>query len=569
MPDLTYTPEVEAAVGHLYEKMSHAIPRIEWPVHAPYIKAINELKKQRGAVILAHNYQTPEIFHGVADIVGDSLQLAKEATNVAEDVIIQCGVHFMAETSKLLNPEKTVLIPDMKAGCSLASSITGADVRALKAAYPEADFTGSTAGIIDWVVDQKQGGIAAAIAEGDTWQAHLADTIAAGAGLVDEAMATLLVKEANVRVEDLLTYGVPFDTDLQGRLTFGREAAHSADRIVHVQGDRAGKAIMAALIETVRQTPSVRVIENHVVEAILTKGREIIGLQARADRGQAEVATTFHTRGVVLTSGGIGGLYSVTTNPIEARGQGVAMAARAGALIADAEFVQFHPTALSVGKDPAPLATEALRGKGATLHHADGSRLMEAERVALNFLTHLSGIATATQSFADAIAHTDAKVTCTRKTLPGLRALQKYAVRKGGGSNHRFGLDDAILIKDNHIAVSGGVVEAMRAANAFAGHLMAIEIEVDTLDQFAKLLELPDAERPDVVMLDNMAPDRLAEGVAMNRQASGKPVILEASGGITLDTIASVAEAGVDYISSGWLTSSAPSLDLGLDIDVS
>ena len=136
MPDLTYTPEVEAAVGHLYEKMSHAIPRIEWPIHAPYIKAINELKKQRGAVILAHNYQTPEIFHGVADIVGDSLQLAKEATSVDADIIIQCGVHFMAETSKLLNPDKTVLIPDMKAGCSLASSITGADVRALKAAYP-------------------------------------------------------------------------------------------------------------------------------------------------------------------------------------------------------------------------------------------------------------------------------------------------------------------------------------------------------------------------------------------------------------------------------------------------
>lgn len=136
MPDLTYTPEVEAAVGHLYANMAHAIPRIEWPVHAPYIKAINELKVQRGAAILAHNYQTPEIFHGVADIVGDSLQLAKEATRVDADIIIQCGVHFMAETSKLLNPEKTVLIPDMRAGCSLAESITGADVRALKAAYP-------------------------------------------------------------------------------------------------------------------------------------------------------------------------------------------------------------------------------------------------------------------------------------------------------------------------------------------------------------------------------------------------------------------------------------------------
>lgn len=194
--------------------------------------------------------------------------------------------------------------------------------------------------------------------------------------------------------------------------------------------------------------------------------------------------------------------------------------------------------------------------------------LFSAERVALNFLTHLSGIATATQQFADAIAHTDAKVTCTRKTLPGLRAAQKYAVRKGGGSNHRFGLDDAILIKDNHVAVCGGVVEAVQAAKAYAGHLMAIEIEVDTLDQFAQLLALPDTQRPDVVMLDNMAPDVLAQGVAMNRQASGRPVTLEASGGITLETIASVAESGVDYISSGWLTSSAPSLDLGLDIDI-
>ncbi|MFN3226434.1 MAG: L-aspartate oxidase [Hyphomicrobiales bacterium] len=222
-----------------------------------------------------------------------------------------------------------------------------------------------------------QGGIAAAIAEGDTWQAHLADTIAAGAGLVDENMARLLVKEANVRIQDLLTYGVPFDTDLQGRLTFGREAAHSADRIVHVQGDRAGKAIMAALIETVAKTPSIRVIENHVVEAILTEGRQVVGLQSRGDGGQAEVPTTLHTRAVVLTSGGTGGLYAVTTNPVEARGQGLAMAARAGAIIADAEFVQFHPTALAVGKDPAPLATEALRGKGATLHYGDGSRLME------------------------------------------------------------------------------------------------------------------------------------------------------------------------------------------------
>lgn len=222
-----------------------------------------------------------------------------------------------------------------------------------------------------------QGGIAAAISEGDTWQAHLADTVAAGAGLVNERMATLLVKEARAAIEDLLSFGVPFDTDHRGRLTFGREAAHSADRIVHVQGDRAGAAIMAALIETVRNTPSIRVVEDHVVEALLVEGRQVVGLQARADGGQAEAATTLRTRGVVLTSGGIGGLYATTTNPAEAKGQGLAMAARAGALFADVEFVQFHPTALAIGKDPAPLATEALRGRGAVLVHADGTRLMQ------------------------------------------------------------------------------------------------------------------------------------------------------------------------------------------------
>ncbi len=136
MPDLTYTPEVAAETEHLYARVAHHIPRIEWPVYAPYVAAINRLKKQRNAVILAHNYQTPEIFHCVADIVGDSLQLAKEATKVDAEIIIQCGVHFMAETSKLLNPSKTVLIPDMKAGCSLAESITGADVQLLRETYP-------------------------------------------------------------------------------------------------------------------------------------------------------------------------------------------------------------------------------------------------------------------------------------------------------------------------------------------------------------------------------------------------------------------------------------------------
>ena len=136
MPDLEFTPEVERAVSSIYQRLSKVIPAIEWPVFAPHIKAINELKREKNAVILAHNYMTPEIFHGVADIVGDSLALAQEAVDTDADIIVLAGVHFMAETAKILNPEKKVLIPDFRAGCSLAESMTGEDVRRLKEAFP-------------------------------------------------------------------------------------------------------------------------------------------------------------------------------------------------------------------------------------------------------------------------------------------------------------------------------------------------------------------------------------------------------------------------------------------------
>ncbi len=136
MPDLSYTPEVARETAHLYERVARVIPPVEWPGFAPYIKAINDLKQVRNAVVLAHNYMTPEIYNCVADVIGDSLQLAREAAKADAEVIVQCGVHFMAETSKLLNPDKTVLISDMRAGCSLAASITGEDVRALREAYP-------------------------------------------------------------------------------------------------------------------------------------------------------------------------------------------------------------------------------------------------------------------------------------------------------------------------------------------------------------------------------------------------------------------------------------------------
>jgi len=223
-----------------------------------------------------------------------------------------------------------------------------------------------------------QGGIAAAVAEGDSAEAHAADTVAVGAGLVDERIALGLAREASARIHDLLYYGVPFDRDLEGKLAVGREAAHSARRIVHVRGDMAGRAIMSALIETVRTTPSIRVIEGYVAEELLTLDGAVTGLQLRRVGDATAKPVTIATHAVVLATGGIGHLYAVTTNPSEASGLGLAIAARAGAIIADPEFVQFHPTAIMVGRDPAPLATEALRGEGATLINDKGERFMPA-----------------------------------------------------------------------------------------------------------------------------------------------------------------------------------------------
>lgn len=186
--------------------------------------------------------------------------------------------------------------------------------------------------------------------------------------------------------------------------------------------------------------------------------------------------------------------------------------------------------------------------------------ILAAERTALNFMTHLSGIATLTHAFVDRVDGTGAHICCTRKTTPGLRALEKYAVRRGGGHNHRFGLDDAILIKDNHIAVVGSVTAAIEAARAFAGHLVAIEVEVDTLAQFGEAL----AAGANAVLLDNMDNDMLREAVAMN---AGRAK-LEASGNVTLERVRAIAETGVDYISTSKITMAANPLDLGLDIEI-
>ena len=221
-----------------------------------------------------------------------------------------------------------------------------------------------------------QGGIAAAMATGDSVEKHLADTIAAGDGIVDEKIARLMVGDAPARVHDLLEYGVPFDRDLEGHLAVSREAAHSERRVVHVRGDMAGGAIMAALVAALRATPSIRLYEGYIAEDLVMRGSRVGGVVARPRAGGP--AVRFPARAVVIASGGIGHLYAVTSNPAESEGGGMGMAARAGAVIADAEFVQFHPTVLDVGRDPAPLATEALRGEGATLINRDGVRFMLA-----------------------------------------------------------------------------------------------------------------------------------------------------------------------------------------------
>lgn len=199
--------------------------------------------------------------------------------------------------------------------------------------------------------------------------------------------------------------------------------------------------------------------------------------------------------------------------------------------------------------------------KGTALVRIEGSArsVLMAERVMLNFVGPLSGIATLTSRFVAEVKGTSAKVTCTRKTRPGFRALEKRAVRLGGGVNHRLGLDDAILIKDNHIAAAGGVAAALKRARAAVGHLRAIEIEVDGLDQLREALPF----KPDAVLLDNMSTAMLKEAVAI----VGDQAKTEASGGVRLDTVKAIAQTGVDYISSGALTHSAINLDVGLDFE--
>lgn len=258
--------------------------------------------------------------------------------------------------------------------------------------------------------------------------------------------------------------------------------------------------------------------------------------------------------------GGAGDLTSQATLGADLRAEGV-IAARDGGVIAGIGPAALAFRLLDPGVSVTIAAPDGQRvDPGAPVLHLSGRAraILSAERVALNLLCHLSGIASATARFVAAVRPYGARITCTRKTTPGLRALEKLAVRAGGGTNHRFGLDDAVLIKDNHIALAGGIATAVARARAAIGPLVKIEVEVDRPAQLAEAL----AAKPDLILLDNMSLADLRASVA---QVAGA-VPTEASGGITLETAAAVAATGVDYLSVGWLTRGAPSLDLGLDI---
>src|ERR1700756_3755191 len=269
------------------------------------------------------------------------------------------------------------------------------------------------------------------------------------------------------------------------------------------------------------------------------------------------------TRALEEDLGRAGDITSIATIPSDLDGRAEVVAREAG-VIAGLPLVAVAFRRLAPEIAIAPHAHDgATVRRGAKVMTISGNAraILGAERVALNFLGHLSGIATATAAFVARIAHTKARIICTRKTTPGLRALEKYAVRCGGGYNHRFGLDDAILIKDNHIAVAGGIQPVLERAKGAAGHLVKIEIEVDSL---AQLKEVLDVGLADVVLIDNFDLAAMRKAVEM---VAGR-LVIEASGGITLDSATAIAETGGDYVSSGALTDAAPNFDCALDIEV-
>jgi nicotinate-nucleotide pyrophosphorylase (carboxylating) len=269
------------------------------------------------------------------------------------------------------------------------------------------------------------------------------------------------------------------------------------------------------------------------------------------------------TRALAEDLGRAGDVTSVATVPEDAQARAIVVA-RAPGRIAGLPLVEAVIRRIAPDAQIVPHARDgdAVAKKTSLMTISGNARaVLAAERTALNFVGHLSGIATATASLVDKLKGTNTLLVCTRKTTPGLRSLQKYAVRCGGGFNHRFGLDDAVLIKDNHIAVAGGIRPALERAKSVVGHLVKIEIEVDNLEQLREVL---DTGLADVLLVDNFTVPMLREAVAL----VGGRLVIEASGGITHDNASEIAATGVDYVSSGAITHSAPNLDVALDIEV-
>ncbi len=399
----------------------------------------------------------------------------------------------------------------------IGSGVAGM-VAALAAAPAEVVLATRSDGLPGGSSLHAQGGVAVALGPDDSPELHARDTVAAAGGLADAEAVRVLVKEGPARVRWLMGLGARFDHDRSGVLTAGREGAHSRSRVLHARGDATGAEMVRALAAEVERAPHVRILTGCLaVDLLAGNSGKVAGAAFVTRRGRRVVV---RARSIVLATGGSGRLFRHTT--------------------------------------PVPCGTPVAAGDVVLTVSGDARSILAGERTALNLLGHMSGIATLTRAMVDAVAGTGAVITDTRKTTPGLRALEKAAVRAGGGSNHRWGLHDAVMIKDNHLALAGSVGEAVRRARSAVGHTVKIEVEVETLEQLAEALDAG----ADIVLLDNMPPGLLREAVAM---AKGRAVT-EASGGVTLATVRQVAETGVDVISAGALTHSAPALDVSLEL---
>ncbi|RKR07293.1 quinolinate synthetase /nicotinate-nucleotide pyrophosphorylase [carboxylating] [Kushneria sinocarnis] len=603
-----YDRPTARATDPLYARVEEHVSAGDWPAIARRVAAIERLKHEHHAVVLAHNYMPPEIHALVGDIRGDSLALAREAKRVAADTIVQAGVHFMAETTKILCPERRVLIPDTRAGCSLAASISGAQVRALKRRYPAVPIvtyvnTSAEVKAESDICCTSSNALAVVEAIAAEWGServimlpdeHLARNVAA------RTHVSILVWQGHCEVHERFTpaqvgairrahpgvqvlahpecpSGVLAAADFAGSTTALEHWVdeHRPERVLlltecsmsdnlisrHPQIDFVRGCTLCPhmqritldgiLLALARGEPEVQ-----LDDTIATRARQAIEAMLALPAALLDPLVALALREDLGRGGDI---TSEALIPAGHHGR-LALVPRRAGVIAGLDVLQRVLMQVDPTVEVSLHCHDGDRvAAGATLATLAGPTrsLLAAERIALNFMTRLSGIATLTRRLVDRLEGTGVRIACTRKTTPGLRALEKHAVRLGGGTNHRLGLDDAFLIKDNHLAAAGGVRPALARARAMLGHLRMIELEVDTLAQLEQAL----ADPPHAILLDNMSLTEMRRAVAM---IDGR-CLINASGGIDPERIREVAATGVDVISIGALTHSAPQLDIALD----